>query len=140
MKFVVDTNIIISSIIKDSLSRKIIFNKNFEFITPSYTLSEINKHRLELCKKSGLSSNELNKLLEKLFNYIKIVNYEIYKDYLEKSKKLIDDVDDISFLACAMALKSNIWSNDSHFKNQKIVKIFTTKEFIKKFLKKTISL
>ena len=135
MKFVIDTNIIISAIIKNSLTRKIIFNKDFGFVTPSYTLSEINNHKKELCKKANLDLDKLDKLLGILFNHIKLINYEIYEDYLEKSKKLIDDVDDVSFLACAIATESSIWSNDGHFKAQKRVKVFTTKEFTKKFLK-----
>ena len=79
MKFVIDTNIIISAIIKNSLTRKIIFNKDFGFVTPSYTLSEINNHKKELCKKANLDLDELDKLLGILFNHIKLINYEIYE-------------------------------------------------------------
>ncbi len=42
MKNVVDTNRIIAALVKDSTTRSILFDKNFEFITPDYTIAEIN--------------------------------------------------------------------------------------------------
>jgi len=135
MKFVIDTNILMSAIIKNSLTRKIIFDKKFEFITPSYTLSEIDKYKEELCKKSKLNLDDLNGLLDILFDYIKIINRSVYESNIEEMRNLIVDPDDIPFLACAMALNANIWSDDKHFKKQKKIKIFTTNDFIKKFLK-----
>lgn len=60
MKLVVDTNIIISALIKAGATRKIIFDRTFELITPSFTISEINKYREEICKKAEISIKELN--------------------------------------------------------------------------------
>ena len=40
------------------------------------------------------------------------------------------DIGDSLFLALAMSLNCPIWSNDVHFKRQKIVKTFTTRELI----------
>ena len=136
MKFVLDTNIILSALIKDSLSRKIITTLDFEFFTPSFALSEITKHKKYICKKALISEKQFKSLFNKVFEYVKIVPLGYYKNYISQSIGLIEDRKDVSFLACAIALNSNIWSNDKHFKNQKKIKIFTTEEFIKKFLKK----
>ena len=38
MKIVIDTNRIIAALIKDGVSRKILFDKRFEFVTPDYSL------------------------------------------------------------------------------------------------------
>jgi len=45
------------------------------------------------------------------------------------------DSDDIDFLALALSNNSAIWSNDPHFKQQSLVKAFTTVELLKKLLK-----
>ena len=45
MEVVIDTNIIISALLKDGFSRKLILNEKFKFITPSYTISEISKYK-----------------------------------------------------------------------------------------------
>ncbi len=44
MRLVIDTNIIISSLIKDSTNRQILLLPSFEFLLPEFTFEEINKH------------------------------------------------------------------------------------------------
>ena len=41
MRLVIDTNIIISSLISNSIRRNILMNSNIEFIAPEYTFTEI---------------------------------------------------------------------------------------------------
>ena len=135
MRFVLDTNIILSALIKDSLTRKIIKNLEFEFFVPSYSLSEIKKYKKYACEKARITEKQFDVLLKNLFESIEIVPIHFYEKQLEVSKKLIDDVKDVPFLACAIALKSDIWSDDKDFQKQKKVKIFTTSDFIKRFLK-----
>ena len=45
MKLVVDTNRVIASLIKNSLSRRIINHPFLEFITPDYTLQELSNRK-----------------------------------------------------------------------------------------------
>ncbi len=137
MKFVVDTNILISALLKDGLCRELLSDFNFSFFTPSFALSEITKYKEYICKKSLLTEEQFNSILKKIFEYIKIVKLNEYVDSINESKKLIEDANDVSFLACAIALDTSILSNDKHFKKQKKIKVFTTEEFVKKFLKKS---
>ena len=136
MKFVVDTNILISALLKGGLSREILTSLDFSFFTPSFALSEIIKYKEYICKESSLTEEQFNSVLNKIFEYIKIIPTEKYQSYINQSVSLIDDNKDISFLACAIALNASILSDDKHFKKQKKVKVFTTEEFVKKFLKK----
>jgi len=48
MRFVVDTNRIIASLVMDSASRKILLSEKFEFLTVGVASSEIEEHRKEL--------------------------------------------------------------------------------------------
>ena len=58
-----------------------------------------------------------------------------FETFLDKANKLISDPDDTEYLALSLALnKCPIWSNDPHFKEQSVVRIFTTKELVE-FLK-----
>ena len=41
------------------------------------------------------------------------------------------DPDDVPMLAVALETGSSIWSNDNHFKKQKLVKVFTTSQLAK---------
>lgn len=136
MKFVVDTNILLSALLKNGLSREILTNFNFRFFTPSFALSEITKYKEYVCKKSSLTEKQFNSTLRKIFEYIIIIPLDEYVSCINEAKTLIKDASDAPFLACAISLDSARWSNDGHFKEQKKIKVFTTEEFIKRFLKK----
>ncbi len=130
MKIVIDTNVIISAIIRDGFSRRIIFDKDIELLTVSFTISEINKHKEEICKKADISEKEFRDLLFIIFKYISIVPIDIYSAYLREAEKLISDIDDAPFLACALYLDCPVWSDDRHFKMQNKIKILTTQDMI----------
>ncbi len=58
MKLVIDTSSIISALIKNGISRKIIFSPAIQFITPDHTLKEISKYKKLICKKAKIDSKE----------------------------------------------------------------------------------
>jgi len=131
MKVIIDTNKIISSLIKEGISRKILFNKNFEFFTPDYSISEIQEHKLEIVKKTHLNDDEFEILLSLIFERISIISEDEYKPFFGKSKKLISDPDDVSFIAASLAMKADgIWSDDHHFLEQNELKILRTEDMV----------
>lgn len=131
MKIVIDTNAIISALIKNSVSRKIILDDNFEFFTPDFTLLEIEKYKNEIIEKANISLEEFDILFSLIFENINITSKEEYEKYLDDAKNLIEDVEDIVFVALAIDLKADaIWSDDSHFLKQDKIKIFRTFEMV----------
>jgi len=56
MKLVIDTNIIISALIKNGISRRIIVSPLIDFVTFEYTLQEISKYEKLIRKKSKIKS------------------------------------------------------------------------------------
>ena len=73
MKIVLDTNILISALIKDSITRKIIFESNSEFYYPETSLHELRKHKnFEFLQLDLTKHTELEKLPKKYdIKYIK---------------------------------------------------------------------
>jgi predicted nucleic acid-binding protein len=129
MKLVVDTNRIIASLIKNSLSRRIINHPFLEFITPDYSLQELSKYEAMIRKKTKLNHEEFNLLLSLIFEKITIIPKEEYEDFLNVAKTLIDDIDDVPFIAISLAIKvDGIWTDDAHFQTQKQFIVFRTKE------------
>ena len=135
MKIVVDADVILSVLIKDGISREILFDERLKLVTPSYTISEVNKHKRELSKRVNVSWKEFDKLIGLLFRYMRVIDLTLYKSYMYIAKDLISDEKDVPFLACALAFNTPIWSDDKHFREQGKVKIFTTKD-LKRFLEK----
>ena len=132
MKIVVDTNRIIAALVKDSTTRKLLFDRNFEFLTPDYTITEIQEHKDELKTKTNLSNDEFDILLALVFENIVIIPKSDYEIYLDECKNDISDSDDIPVLAVAIATKAEaIWAHDPHFREQKKVKVVTNIDLLK---------
>lgn len=131
MKIVIDTNRIMASLLKDGMSRVLIFSRLFQFITPDYALLEIDKYREYLCKKAHLTSDQFQILINLICEKINIIPQEEYRSYIFESQKLILDKDDAPFLALALSLQvDGIWSDDKDFKSQTAMKVFTTKDML----------
>lgn len=129
---VIDTNILISALIKNGPIRKIIVNSKQNLLLPEFELEEVKSHRKEIMQKAGLSEKELDILLLRLLNYIKIIPTNIILPFKEKALEIIGkiDRDDMQFIATALAFNCPIWSEDKHFKNQNAIKIISTKEML----------
>ena len=129
MRLVIDTSSIISALIKNGISRRIIVSPAIQFITPDHSLKEISKYKEFICKKAKINSNEFDIILNLLFEKIAIIPKEEYEEFFNTVKTLIDDINDIPFIALCIASKADgIWSDDTHFKTKKKITIYRTKE------------
>ena len=132
MKFVIDTNILFSAMVKKSITRKIILSDVFELYVPEYLFEEINKHKDLILRKAKISDRDFIALLTLFQKHMKIVKKEFYQDKIPIAEEVMKEIDitDSPFLALALALNCLIWSNDGHFKKQNLVKVYTTKEIL----------
>ena len=133
MRIVVDTNILISSLIKDSITREILLLPYMDFYLPEFALEEVEAHKVKISKLSGLSSDEIDFFLDLLLENISIVPAQKIRPYLKEAEKIIGDIDpgDIPFIALALAVDNDgIWTNDKHFRKVKKIKIWNTPELL----------
>jgi len=132
MKFVIDTNILFSAMVKKSITRKIILSDTFELYVPEYLFTEINKHKDLILHKAKISGKDFIALLTLFQKHTKIVKREVYQDKTPVAEEVMKGIDitDSPFLALALRLNYPIWSNDEHFKQQNLVKVYTTKEIL----------
>lgn len=132
MNLVIDTNIFISALIKDSLTRKLIVNSPFNLFIPEQEIIEIKRHEDLICKKSNQTLGEVRDLIRRLLKYVTIVRNEILLAYRNKAREIMGEIDfeDVPFIAAAPYLKCLSSDQIKHFKMQKEVKVFTTKEII----------
>jgi len=54
MKFVIDTNVLFSAMIKNSITKKIIFSDVFKLYVPESLFEEINKHKSLILAKAKI--------------------------------------------------------------------------------------
>ena len=132
MEIVLDTNILISSLLRNGLTRDIISISPFKMYTVEYARFEIEKHKDELLSKSKLDEKSFDYLNEFIFGKINFIASEDLAPFKNRAIEVMHeiDIDDAPFLALAMSLNCPIWSNDGHFKRQDVIRAFTTKELM----------
>lgn len=136
MKIVIDSNILFSALIKDSLTRKIILEYDDLFLFPEFIFEEINNHIEELLIKSKMNKEDFNLLLKILLTKVIIVSNKYLLNYKKEAIKIVKniDIDDAVFFACALNYKNSIiWSDDKQLKLQNKIKILNTSEIKKLF-------
>lgn len=133
MRIVLDTNIIISALLHDSVKRAIIAFSGLEFCYPKEAMAEIEKYREYILEKSGLEEREFDDLLGLLFSEIILIEQKRIDPCMEEARRIMDKIDpkDMIFIACALALsESSIWSDDRHFRKQKKIRILNQRDVL----------
>ena len=131
MDLVVDANIIIAAIIKESTSYTLLFREDFHLYTAEYIFTEIEEHKEEILKKTKKTEEDFYKLIETLKRRVILVPLEELIAYLNKAEKICPDPDDVVYFALALKLNCAVWSNDKDLKKQDKIKIYHTHDLMK---------
>ena len=131
MRIILDSNILFSALIRDSLTRRLILQYKDFFLFPSLIFDEMAKHRGLLLKKSGLNHEEFIQLLNLLLCKVIVVPKKVLEVHKREAWKIVKNIDpdDVLLIACALAYSSSvIWSEDKKLKQQSKVRVFSTEE------------
>jgi len=130
LKLVVDANIFISALIRDSTTRNLIFTLDNPLVAPERLQQEVDKYRGLVQDKSGLTTSEVDRLIEELFNQVEVIPFSEVQTSLDQARQAIPDRDDSVFLATALVEDATVWSDDQDFQEQDLVPDVTTTELI----------
>ena len=130
MELVINTNIVFSALVRDSLTRFLICNPTLVLYAPETMISELEKHEEEILKRSGLSKDGWGKLTSILFSNVRLVSKEKIAPFLKKALEFSPDPEDAPFFALCLFKGISLWSNDKALKRQSMVKVFSTEEII----------
>lgn len=135
MELVVDSNIVFSAMISDSATREILLDSDHKFYSPDFIKSEITKHQDLITKKSGLTDQEFEVLLNLILDEIKVQAIEDYEEAFEEGKEILGDQDmkDVPFISVAISKDCKIWSDDKDFQKQNKIEALSTEEIIEKY-------
>lgn len=134
MKIVVDANVVIAALAKQSITKEVLLYPFIDYYTPDFLLEELTKHEEEIIAKMNTDRLGYQKALDIIIKKVKIVKRETYSQYLGQAHEIIGriDKDDEAYIAVALSIKANgVWSYDPHFKQQKAVRLFSTGELIR---------
>lgn len=127
MKLVVDANIAFSLLKKGSFTRRLATKYRLELFSHPVILDELDEHPEELCRNLKVSLDKFDRIRE-IFSKLVNLKKKPSPQQLNRARSLISDPDDAPYLALAIKLGADIWSNDPHLKEQSVVRVFTTKE------------
>src|SRR3989338_8150791 len=131
MELTIDASILFCALIGKGVTKDIIFSKSIKTDSPKNLFDELDEHRERVQELSGLSPDEFDSLLDRLKDKINVMPLHSYEKYLKQANLLIPDKDDTEYLALSLSLgKIPIWSNDPHFKQQSLIKVFNTSELV----------
>lgn len=128
IKIIIDATPIISALI-GGVSREILFDPTYDFITTEFTINEVKKYLPYISKKSKIPLEKIEEALNIL--PLTIYDKEFYKDKTEKAEQLIKHKDkkDVDILALSLKTSSPLWSEDTHFEGINEIELIKTKDF-----------
>ena len=135
IQIVVDTNILMSALLKDnSITAQLIRSEFFDMYYPQDGLSEIKRYKDYIIskRKRTLQKQSLEYALKFILEPIHVIPCKLYSQRIKDAYEVMKDIDekDTPFLALALQLQCSIWSDDNHLRQQNAVKVYTTKEII----------
>lgn len=140
---VVDTNTALSALIGGA-TRELIVGLDRELHYPEPSLDEIERNLGVVQKRAGLSATAVDELVDRIFKHISVVpEAEVLRNYQEAATATSPHPDadptrtfrerdegDVVFLATALAVDGDVWSDDGVFEHQDHVAWFETGEVI----------
>lgn len=124
MKLVLDTNKLFSFFLKRSLIKKLLMSEH-DLYSPEFALKELDKHKLEILKKTKLTSKEFEEFKIKLKKVVEFIPFSRYSKNFSRALSLLPEhTKDVVFLALTIELNAGIISNDKELKKQSEIAIF----------------
>ncbi len=134
MIFIIDTNVLLSALIKDSATRKILIETDWDFLYPQIAIKEIHKHKDFIIQKAGITEQNYNLLLFLMMKKVKTIPENLISERLDEAMKIMQhvDSDDVVFIAASLAMNSApIWTDDKDFLRQNKIEIWNSQQIYK---------
>ena len=136
-ELIIDANILFSFFKSDSVRRHLIeelLNNDCKLSSPEFALKELLSDKEKIIKFSGISESDFTFNFSILEKEIKVVLEDEYEEFLSEANKISphnNSTKDDPYFALALSYNSPIWSDETAFKEQSKVKVFSTKDLLK---------
>jgi len=133
LRLVIDTNILIAALLRDSTTRKILLTAPIQFMAPAHMYLEVQEHLPKICKRLNSSLQEMQQMVQLLRKHILTVEIDSGSNVLKEAEELMKDIDpeDAPIFAAALSVRCDgIWSEDVHLRKQDQFRIWRTKDLL----------
>ena len=106
MKVVLDTNVLVSALMRDGYTRTLLLHPDLSLVTPEYALEEVQRHLPGIAERMRSSVQQARLTVELLLEHVETVPASEYREFQERAEALLAaiDPDDVQFAALAMAI------------------------------------
>lgn len=134
MRFVLDANVIISALITDGAVRTALRATVDDVYTAWYVRVEIDAHRVDIQRKSDLTTSSYDSLMAELWRLIEAIPRQKLVPYLQPAATAMRsiDPDDTPYVAAALSIDGTVVSNDRAFERQELVPHLWTSQFVER--------
>ena len=132
MDLVIDSNILFAALLKESGTSDILFKH--KLYAPEFIFEEFRKDKYYLKGKTKRTEENFNELFDLFKRNVILIPKEEIGPFIGKAKKISPDEKDVVYLALALKLKCDLWSNDRDLKEkQNAITIYSTEELVRMF-------
>lgn len=135
-ELIVDANILFSFFNPNSLRFRVLeelLYRGVRLISPDFVIEELLNNKEKIKNSAKISEEKFNLAFSSLKNELEIIPEQGYKSFLAEAKKLSphNNKKDDPYFALSLSLnKCPILSDEKAFKNQSMIKVFSTKELL----------
>ncbi|MBI5393507.1 hypothetical protein HZA96_06585 [Candidatus Woesearchaeota archaeon] len=133
MRLIIDSNIIIAALLRDSTIRHLILYSDLELITGEFLEVEISKYKEYIQQKANINETEFFIIFEKIKDKLILIKDELVTKRIDEAITIMKSIDNANapVLALALSIENNgIWSDDKHLEKQNKVKVWKTKDLM----------
>lgn len=130
MKLVVDTNIVISLLIKPSSLSDLFFYEDLELIAPTLLAEELQRNKGIIIQKSELPYQKLDDFLQLILLRITFISEQKFLGHIQAAEHCCPDPKDIVFFALCLAEHCPLWSHEKKLQQQTVVPVYDTPKVI----------
>ncbi|PSP71941.1 hypothetical protein BRC86_14055 [Halobacteriales archaeon QS_3_64_16] len=122
-RILVDANTIVSATLSDGVVRELLLVTEDDCYAPVFLREEIERYEPMLRERSGLSEDELDALLGRLFRRITFLSTERTVRHHDRAESVMRAIDpkDALYVAAGLELDAAIWSMDDELSEQSVV-------------------
>src|SRR3989338_1776679 len=109
MELIVDANVFMSALIAtEGKTFDLMWNEHLKLFSVEFMFKELEKHKLEILEKSGLSSPEFEVVVSLLSSRIEFIPFSDFKELVSLAEKISPDKNDAEYFALALKLGCGI--------------------------------
>ncbi len=126
MDVVVDTNVLVSAMLRNGLNRRLVFSNQLTLFSPLYFLAEFSERQDEYLVKAERDRSVFQALLHRICARVTIVPASELNTFRAEALAVCPHHKDWPFFAVALMTNCGIWTHESRLKDQNSVPVYST--------------